>query len=109
MVQVQEKPGVYSSFKIMAYKPGEGSQDTVSSNVINGNSWDYASTVKYMKLLDQLQVKAQDMNKTLIFFDIGANIGWFTFTTASKGIKVKAFEPFKSNYDAIKVAKCLNS
>lgn len=62
-----------------------------------------------MHLLDKLIEDAKWNNKTLIFFDIGANIGWFTFAAASKGIKVKAFEPFKSNLDAIKMALCLNS
>jgi len=61
-----------------------------------------------MKKLDALKKELPE-NKTLVFFDIGANIGWYTFTTASKGIKVRAFEPFSANTFAIKFAKCLNN
>jgi FkbM family methyltransferase len=58
------------------------------------------------KLRDELKLSHPD--KKLVFFDIGANIGWFTFTAASKGIKVKAFEPFTMNTFALKFAICLN-
>lgn len=60
-----------------------------------------------MNKLDQLKENVPD-NKTLVFLDIGANIGWYTLISASKGIKVKAFEPFSSNAFAIKFAKCMN-
>lgn len=45
----------------------------------------------------------------IALFDIGANIGWFTFLAASRGFRVVAFEPLPSNELAMRMSICLNN
>jgi FkbM family methyltransferase len=39
------------------------------------------------------------LNRNIVFIDIGANIGYFSLLVASSGIKSIAFEPIKENYE----------
>jgi len=94
---------MYSNFLILAYYKGK---DIVSDSVMKYKYWELYDTERIMKQLDVLNKSVG--NKTLIFVDVGANIGWFTFAAASKGYKVQAFEPFSRNNFALGFALCLN-
>ncbi len=51
----------------------------------------------------------EHLNKYDVFLDIGANIGTYTIIPAIEGLKVYAFEPVKSNYDALVTNVKLNN
>ena len=43
-----------------------------------------------------------------VFLDIGSNIGTYAILAAKKGLRAIAFEPIKSNYDALRINLILN-
>ena len=88
---------------ILAYSKGS---DIVSNSVMRNKYWELYDTERIMKQLDALN--ATIGNKTLVFIDVGANIGWFTLAAASKGYKVQAFEPFSTNIFGLNFSLCLN-
>ena len=48
-------------------------------------------------LLALQETKERMPHKDIYMIDVGANIGWFTLTAASRGFKVISFEPFLDN------------
>ena len=44
-----------------------------------------------------------------VFLDIGANIGTYAILLAKEGLRGYAFEPIKSNYDAVRINLILNN
>ena len=51
----------------------------------------------------------QHLNDYNVFLDVGANIGTYSIIPAIEGLKVFAFEPVKSNYDALVTNVDLNN
>lgn len=41
--------------------------------------------------------------------NVGANVGWYSFSVASRGYRIAAFEAMASNVQLIQQALCLNS
>ncbi len=71
------------------------------SNCIKKNKmWEGINTEIILEIIRE--------NKSIVFIDIGANIGWFSLVCASHGIKSIAFEPIKANTKLFKKSIELN-
>jgi hypothetical protein len=80
VLRVQGRYKIYNNFIILAYSKGS---DIVSNSIMRNKYWELYDTERIMKQLDF--INSTIGNKTLVFIDVGANIGWFTLAAASKG------------------------
>ena len=91
-------------FKMYVYKNNDG----VSGNIILKKYWEIYETTNLLKALNYYSVKKNLSNKEIYFIDIGANIGWYTFTLSKFGYKIISFEPSKLNYYILNKNYCIN-
>lgn len=61
----------------------------ISNHIKQHKFWEGITTEIILEIIRE--------NKSAMFIDIGANIGWFSLVCASYGVKSIAFEPIKTN------------
>lgn len=91
-------------FNMYVYKNG----DFVSENIINLNNWESNSTNNILNALNYYSIKKNINKKNIYIIDIGAHVGWYTFTLSKFGFKIISFEPSKLNYYILKKNYCIN-
>ena len=92
------------SFNIYVYK----NRDTVSKNIIISKHWESTTTNNILKALKYYANKNKINNNNIYIIDVGANIGWYTFSLSKFGYKIISFEPSKINYYILKKSFCIN-
>lgn len=73
--------------------------DIVSNAIRDGGKWDES---KSSELLRELR----NSDKST-FFDVGANVGWFSLLAAYSGFQAVTVEPFESNINLFKMSLCM--
>jgi len=82
--------------------------DFVSNDIRALGAWDLKKLRQFQKLLKKF-ARLKNLTKSqVIYIDIGANIGWFSFAIASLGYQVIAFEPLLDNEILIRSSLCRN-
>ena len=82
--------------------------DIVSNNIINTKKWESKETNNIIKALSYYSEKKNLSKNDIYIIDIGANIGWYTFTLSKYGYKIFSFEPSKINYYILRKNYCIN-
>jgi len=93
--------GRQSSFELLVWDDG----DFLSGQIVDKGSWEISN-------LDDMAALAPsetlpDASKGA-FYDVGANIGYYTFLFAAAGYQAVAFEPDPANAALIRASMCLN-
>jgi FkbM family methyltransferase len=80
--------------------------DVISKAIAEKGIWEPEIT----HLLDWLQSQASNAYPCLapLFMDIGANLGYYSFIAASKGVKTISFEPVVDTYTKFQLSQALN-
>mmetsp|Transcript_12889 Transcript_12889/g.24205 ORF Transcript_12889/g.24205 Transcript_12889/m.24205 type:complete len:417 (-) Transcript_12889:1367-2617(-) len=92
-----------ASFVLHVYEKN----DIVSNSILNHGTWEHDKVIMFYNLFIDYSEKHNIPLSDLTFIDIGANIGWFTFSLAALGVKVIAFEPMEDNVKLIRDSMCL--
>ena len=82
--------------------------DIVSNYIINTKKWESKETNNIIKALSYYSEKKNLSKNDIYIIDIGANIGWYTFTLSKYGYKIFSFEPSKINYYILRKNYCIN-
>lgn len=80
--------------------------DIVSDRIHHYGDWEIENIELFIQKLRK--VKKDNPNKKIAYFDLGANVGWYSFIAAQNDFYVAAFEPLKENIFAIRKTICLN-
>ena len=92
------------TFNMYVYKEG----DIVSDIIIKSKTWEENSTNIILNTLNYFSKKKKINKNNIYIMDIGANVGWYTFTLSKFGYKIISFEPSKLNYYILKKNYCIN-
>ena len=92
------------SFNLFVYKK----RDYVSNEIIHLKNWELIPTNNILNALNYYSKKKKIDNNNIYIIDIGANIGWYTFSLSKFGYKIISFEPSKLNYYILKKNFCIN-
>jgi FkbM family methyltransferase len=95
--------GTYNEFALNVYREN----DIVSGSILSSGSWENDKVVMFHRIFQDYSEKNNIPLSKLTFIDIGANIGWFTFSLAALGVNVIAFEPMEENIKLIRDSMCL--
>ena len=93
--------GLQSSFELLVWDDG----DFLSGQIADKRSWEI-SHVDDMAALAPSET-LPDASKGA-FYDVGANVGYYTFLFAAAGYHAVAFEPDPGNAALIRASMCLN-
>lgn len=88
------------AFSLVVYRK----RDIVSQSLTNERQWEGPMTDFTVNSILKTAEKRKMPLSELLFLDIGANIGWFSFRMASLGVTVHAFEPMHANQQLIKAS-----
>ena len=107
------------SFRLVVH-----SDDFLSSQIVSKGYWEIRSLDEMAALSPSLTIPKNSITPsvaatpkngttmnttTTTFYDIGANIGYYSFLFAAAGYNVIAFEPEKSNHALFRASMCLNT
>ena len=82
--------------------------DYVSNSISNGQSWEFTETKTLIDALNYYSSLKNIPNDNIYILDIGANVGWYTFSLANCGYQVLSFEASVVNNYILKKNFCLN-
>jgi FkbM family methyltransferase len=82
--------------------------DYVSNSISNGQSWEFTETKTLIDALNYYSSLKNISNDNIYILDIGANVGWYTFSLANCGYQVLSFEASVVNNYILKKNFCLN-
>ena len=91
-------------YNMFIYKKG----DIVSDQIFQMKRWEEYDTNNILKALNYYSNKKGIKNEDIYILDIGANIGWYSFTLAKYGYKIISFEPSELNNYILNKNYCLN-
>jgi FkbM family methyltransferase len=106
------------SFRLVVHN-----DDFLSSQILAKGFWEIRSLDEMAALSPSLTIPKSSMTHTTAtpktgsvvnittttFYDVGANIGYYSFLFATAGYNVIAFEPEKSNNALFRASMCLNT
>ena len=82
--------------------------DWVSNSISNGHSWESTETSMLIDALKYYSSLKNISNDNIYIIDIGANVGWYTFSLANCGYQVLSFEASVVNNYILRKNFCLN-
>jgi len=89
-------------FSLQVYR-----RNDIVSRAILGKGWEMDKVRTFNQYFIDYSEKHHVPLASLTFVDIGANIGWFTFSMAALGVNVLAFEPMEENINLILESMCM--
>ena len=92
------------TFEIFAYK----TKDIISQTIQKTGKWDIYGTNNLLEALNFYSKKNHLSEKDVYVLDIGANIGWYSYSLGKFGYKIISFEPSKFNNYILKKNYCFN-
>jgi len=103
-------------FQMAVYDRIPGIQSDIVSNVIQDEfEWQPHTTTLLLNSMMESErettnkEEGEQNNKSAVFVDVGANLGWFSLVMAAAGYEdIHAIEPFGSNVRLLKLSLCLN-
>ena len=96
-----------ASFQLVVHN-----DDFLSSQIVAKGFWEIRSLDEMAALSPSLTIPKSSTTPaeaTATFYDVGANIGYYSFLFAAAGYNVIAFEPEKSNIALFRASMCLNA
>ena len=70
------------------------SLDYISKAIMKDKNWENSQTKLILEALNYYSNKTNITNEDIYIIDIGANIGWYSFTLAKYGYKILYFSKF---------------
>lgn len=115
VVNIKPNNNDKESFRLVVHN-----DDFLSSQIIAKGFWEIRSLDEMAALSPSLTIPKNSITSatkagttadatTTTFYDIGANVGYYSFLFAASGYNVIAFEPEKSNHALFLASMCLNS
>lgn len=93
------------NFNMFVYKINS----IVSNSISHNGFYEFRETNSILSALLYYTKKAKVEKHDVYVIDVGANIGWYTFTLGKEGYNVFSFEPSKINYYILLKNYCLNN
>ena len=94
------------SFRLVVHN-----DDFLSSQIVKNGYWEIRSLAEMAALSPSSTIPKSSMapgTKATTFYDVGANVGYYSFLFAAAGYNVIAFEPEKTNLELFRASLCLN-
>ncbi len=83
--------------------------DIVSDLLLRTGTWEDEETMKLLNAVESyMHKRGISDRKSVTILDIGAEVGWYTMSFASKGFRVVAFEPMHANWYMLSKSMCIN-
>lgn len=82
--------------------------DIVSNSIQNSGSWESSQTSILLKCLEYYAEKKKLPKNNITMVDIGANVGWYSFTLGKAGYEIISFEASHNNAYILKKNFCYN-
>ncbi|TPX34734.1 hypothetical protein SmJEL517_g02711 [Synchytrium microbalum] len=86
----------------------KGSDDIVSAAITSRGHWELPEVLNMIAKLRDVQTRWAPLQKKPTFLDIGANVGFFSFSAAASGFNVVAVEMMASNQLSLYKSICRN-
>lgn len=98
---------VYSLYALMPDQSGTG-KDIVSGHIASNKEWESGEISWLLDKLDAFAKEKKLPRSEVFVFDIGANIGTWSFPIAAAGYQVLAFEAMDVNQKSLQYSFCVN-